>query len=149
MKTIKIIAGITWALLCLLVIVVLFPALNPLANSVSKYSFMKINPRLSGGEIVREYNKDNYAISIHRTVFDGLLRDRQQGFVQIDWRGKLPQLINDTIDFDNDNMSDFIIQVDTTSKKSSIIPLNPTIRDIEISTKTSYGWAVRVGLVKQ
>jgi len=146
MKTLKIIAGLAWAFLCIILIIVLFPALNPLANNVSKYPFMKINPRYSGGEIVREINKDDYTISIHRTVFDGLISNRKNGFIQIDWRGKLPRVINDTIDFDNDNSKDFIVDIDTTNAKSSITALNPKVRDIEISTKTSFGWAIRVGL---
>lgn len=148
MKTIKIIVGIAWAFVCLILIIILFPALNPLANNVSKYPFMKINPRYSGGEIVRELNKDNYTISIHRTVFDGLISTRKSGFVQVDWRGKLPQFINDTIDFDNDNNNDFIVGIDTTNAKSIITPINPKVGNIEITTKTSFGWAIRVGLEK-
>jgi len=148
MKTFKIIAGLAWAFLCIILIIVLFPALNPLANNVSKYPFMKINPRYSGGEIVKELSKNNYTISIHRTVFDGLIGNRKNGFVQIDWRGKLPQLISDTIDFDNDNIKDFVVGIDTSNAKSSITALNPKVCDIEISTKTSFGWAIRVGLVK-
>jgi len=148
MKTLKIIAGLTWAFACLIFIIMLFPSLNPLANKVSMYPFMKINPNYSGGEIVRELNKENYTISIHRTVFDGLVCERKNGFVQIDWRGKLPRVINDTIDFDNDNSKDFIVGIDTTNAKSKITALNSKVRDIEISTKTSFGWAIRVGLVK-
>lgn len=148
MKTIKIIAGLAWAFLCIILIIVLFPALNPLANNVSGYPFMKINPRYSGGEIVREINKEDYTISIHRTVFDGLISNRKNGFVQIDWRGKLPQHINDSIDFNNDNQKDFVVGIDTTNAKSNITALNPNVREIEISTKTSFGWSIRVGLVK-
>jgi len=148
MKTIKIIAGITWAFLCLIIIIVLFPALNPLANVTSKFPFMKINPNYSGGEVVREIKKENYTINIHRPVFDGLIGDRKKGFVQIDWRGNLPKTLNDTIDFDGNCKNDFIIQIDTLNAQSSIIPLNPKVGELNTSTHTSYGWAIRVGLKK-
>jgi hypothetical protein len=148
MKTFKIIAGITWAFLCLLIVIVMFPALNPLASTTSKLPFMKINPNYSGGEIVKEIINENYAINIHRPVFDGLIGERKKGFVQVDWRGKLPKTIIDTIDFDNDSKKDFVIQIDTLNAQSMITSMNPKVVKIEISTKTSYGWAVRVGLVK-
>jgi hypothetical protein len=148
MKTIKIIAGLTWAFLCMVIVIALFPSLNPLAQSTSKFPFMKINPNYSGGEIVREYNKNSYTINIRRPVFDGLIGERRNGFVQIDWRGKLPQTINDTIDFDGDSKNDFVVQIDTLKVQCSLIPLSPKVGKLEISTATSYGWAVRVGLVK-
>jgi len=148
MKTIKIIAGITWAFICLIIIVVLFPALNPLASTVSSFSFMKINPNYTGGEVVKEIKKENYTINIHRPVFDGLIGERKNGFVQVDWRGKLPSTLNDTIDFDNDSKNDFIVKIDTLNAQSKIIPLNPKVGEIRVSTHTSYGWAVRVELVK-
>lgn len=148
MKKIKIIAGITWAFLCLIIIIILFPALNPLANSTSKLSFMKINPNYAGGEVVREIKKENYSINIRRPVFDGLIGERKKGFVQVDWKGKLPNTLTDTIDFNNDRQNDFAVQIDTITSKSTIIPMNPKVKGINISTKTSYGWAIRVGLIK-
>lgn len=148
MKKIKIIAGITWAFACLIVIIILFPALNPLANSVSKLPFMKINPNYTGGEVVREISKENYTINIRKPVFDGLIGERKNGFVQVDWRGKLPRTITDTIDFDNDNNKDFAVQIDTLNNQSTLTPINPKVKEIRISTKTSYGWAIRVELVK-
>ena len=148
MKTIKIIAGITWAFVCLIIIIVLFPSLNPLANATSKLSFMKINPNYSGGEIVREIEKDNYSLNIHRPVFDRLIGEGKTGFVQVDWRGQLPGIVNDTIDFDNDGKNDFVVQIDTCNAQGVITALNPKVGKLHVSTPTSYGWAIRVGLTK-
>ena len=146
MKKIKLILGIGWAFLCLIIIIVLFPSLNPLANSTSKLPFMKINPNYTGGEVVKEITKGNYTISIHRTIFDGLIGDRKKGFVQIDWRGKLPQTLNDSIDFDSDAKNDFVVQIDTTNANTRILKLNPNVGELQTSTHTSFGWAIRVGL---
>lgn len=148
MKTIKIVAGITWAFLCLIIVIVMFPALNPLAGATARLPFMKINPRYSGGEVVQKQQKGNYSIDIRRPVFDGLLRDKKTGFVQVDWKGELPEQIVDTIDYDGDQANDFIIQVDTLTSQSMITPINQKVKGIEVSTSTSYGWAVRVILMK-
>lgn len=149
MKTIKIAAGITWAFLCLIIIIVLFPALNPLANSTAKLPFMKINPNYTGSYVVKEIVKQNYTINIRKPVFKGLIGEKQNGFVQIDWRtSKLPSSIIDTIDYDDDSKKDFIIQIDSLNAQSKITPLNPKVGEIKVSTPTSYGWAVRVGLMK-
>lgn len=142
------IAGFTWAFLCLITIIVLFPALNPLANSTSKLPFMKINPNYTGGEIVKEIEKGNYTISIHRPVFDGLIGERKNGFVQVDWRGKLSKTLIDTIDYNDDKSNDFIVQIDTTTAQSILNKLNSKVQGVNVSTKTSFGWAVRIGLVK-
>jgi hypothetical protein len=148
MKTIKIVAGLTWAFLCLVIIIVLFPAMNPLASATSKLPFMKISPRYSGGVVVTEVQKGDYTIGIRKAVFDGLFGEKKEGFVQVDWKGKLPNPIADTIDFNNDNVKDFVIRIDTLNSQTQITPLNPKVKGVWISTKTSYGWAVRVGLVK-
>ncbi len=58
MKNVKIIAGITWAFLGLILIIILFPGLNSYSVSVSKLPFMKINPRYTGGEIAKQIVAD-------------------------------------------------------------------------------------------
>ena len=146
MKRIKIIAGITWAFMCLIIIIVLFPGLNYFSNSVSRLSFMKINPNYSGGEIAREYLTESCTLLIHKPVFDGLLKERKNGFVQVDWRGTIPDRFTDTIDYNLDNSPDFIIRVDRMSSQTDLNALNSKIKDVSISTPTSYGWAARINL---
>jgi len=148
MKKIKTIAGITWALICLLIIIGLFPGLNNLSSSAAKLPFMKINPNFSGGEIVRQINTGNCTLNIRRPVFDGLIREREKGFIQLDWRGIVPENINDTIDYNLDGITDFHIAVDRNSSLSNLDPVNPVVTEILLSTPTSYGWSVRIGLKK-
>src|SRR5450759_1624959 len=100
MKKIKIIAGISWAFLGLILIIILFPGLNSYSVSVSKLPFMKLNPRYSGGEIVKQIVADRCTLDIRKPVFNGFLKERNKGFVQLDWRGNIPELINDSIDYD-------------------------------------------------
>ena len=149
MKKIKILAGISWASFCLVLIIILFPGLNSFSLSVSKLPFMKINPRYTGGDIAYSLTSESCTLDIRKPVFDGLFKERKSGFVQLDWRGNIPQDIEDTIDYDNDGNMDFCILVDRKMSETSIVPLNTIVKNVVLSTPTSYGWSVRVGLQKE
>jgi hypothetical protein len=148
MEKIKIIMGITWAFFCLILIIILFPGLNNFSGAAARLPFMKINPRYTGGEIAEQLVSENCTLVIRKPVFAGLFRERKTGFIQIDWRGKVPEMIADTIDYDLDKNPDFKILIDRKNLKTILDPINNKVKDISISTPTSYGWAVRVNLVK-
>jgi hypothetical protein len=149
MKKIKIIAGITWAFVGLILIIILFPGLNSFSVSVSKLPFMKLNPRYTGGEIANQIIAENCTLNIRKPVFNGFLRMRNSGFVQLDWHGNIPEIINDSIDYDYDGKKDFCIFIDRKNSKTVVDPLNLKVKGVDISTPTSYGWAIRVGLLKE
>jgi hypothetical protein len=148
MKKLKIIAGITWAILCLILILILFPGLNSFSSSAATLPFMKINPNYSGGVVVKEMITAGCTLDIRKPVFDGLLKERKTGFMQIDWRGTLPEKLSDTIDYNLDGIPDFWITVDRKGSKTGLNPFNSRVKNVKISTQTSYGWAVRVDLEK-
>jgi hypothetical protein len=149
MKKAKIIAGVFWTFLCLILILILFPGLNSFSGAVSKLSFMKINPRYTGGEIVSRIVAEKCTLDVRKPVFNGLLQDRNSGFVQMDWRGEIPEFILDTIDYNGDGKKDFCISVKRNESKTDLESFNPKVQRVVISTPTSYGWAVRVGLLKE
>jgi hypothetical protein len=148
MKKVKIIAGISWAFLGLILIIILFPGLNSFSVSVSKLPFMKLNSRYTGGDIARQMITANCTLDIHKPVFNGFLKERRTGFVQLDWHGNLPVTIKDSVDFDGDGKIDFNILINRKDPKTAIEPFNNMVKKILISTPTSYGWAIRVGLDK-
>lgn len=148
MKKLKITAGIIWAFAGLILILILFPGLTGFSKSLSQMSFMKINPNYSGGEVAFRNIQPSCTLVVRKPVFDGLLKERKLGFVQVDWRGQIPEKINDTIDYDRDNNPDFIITVNSISSDTEIQSLNKQVKDINVSTPTSYGWAVRVNIEK-
>ena len=148
MKKIKIIAGITWAFAGLILIILLFPKLTDLSKSFAQLPFMKINPNYSGGDIVFSDSVAGYKLDIRKPVFDGLLRERNHGFVQLDWRGDIPEIISDTIDYDRDGSNDFLISINTRTPGTEITPIDNKVEGINVSTATSYGWAVRVNISK-
>ena len=148
MKKVKIIAGVTWALACLILIIMLFPFLNSFSSSAARLPFMKINPNYSGGEVAREVVSEGCTIVIRKPVFDWLIGERKNGFVQVDWRGNVAERINDSIDYDLNGIPDFLVQIDRSSSNTQLVSFNPLVNKIETSTQTSYGWAVRVGIKK-
>jgi hypothetical protein len=148
MKKIKTIVGITWALLCLLLIIILFPGLNSFSSSAARLPFMKINPYFSGGEVAKQLISHACTLDIRKPVFDGLFKERESGFVQIDWRGDIPDTFKDTIDYDLDGIPDFCITVDRSASKAELDPFNTKVKYVSISTPTSYGWAARIALRK-
>jgi hypothetical protein len=148
MKKVKIIAGISWAFLGLILIIILFPGLNSFSVSVSKLPFMKLNPIYSGGDIARQMITANCTLDIHKPVFNGFLKERSTGFVQMDWHGTIPETIKDSVDFDSDGKIDFNILINSKDSKTIIEAFNNKVKKVLISTPTSYGWAVRVGLDK-
>ena len=148
MRKIKIIAGVTWALAGLVLIIILFPGLNSFSSSAASLPFMKINPNYSGGEVAKQLYSSCCTLDIRKPVFDGLLKERKSGFVQIDWRGNLPDKLIDTIDYNLDGVHDFLVQVNRNNSETRLVTFNPLVSKIEISTQTSYGWAVRVGISK-
>ncbi|MCJ7447042.1 MAG: hypothetical protein MUO72_05075 [Bacteroidales bacterium] len=149
MKKIKIIAGIMWAILGLFLILILFPRFTNFTSSASKLPFMKINPRYSGGDVASERISVNCTLITRKPVFNGLLKERKTGFVQIDWRGNIPETIVDTIDFDSDSIPDFTIRINTKESTTRFDPSNKNVKGVDVSTPTSYGWAVRIKLKKQ
>ena len=148
MKKVKIIAGISWAFLCLIMIIILFPGLNCFSVSVSKLPFMKLNPKYSGGEIAKQMITASCTLDIRKPVFSGFFKERISGFVQLDWHGTIPETIKDSIDYDNDGNKDFCVLIDRKDSKTVLSPFNKKVKGVIISTPTSYGWAVRVGLDK-
>jgi hypothetical protein len=148
MKKIKLISGIAWAFAALILIIVLFPGLNNFSASAARLPFMKINPNYTGGEIASRFISEGCTLSVRKPVFDGLIGERKNGFVQVDWRGAVPDKINDTVDYNLDGSPDFCILINRKEFITDLVPFNPLVKKVETSTKTSYGWAVRVGLKK-
>jgi len=148
MKKVKMIFGISWAFLCLVLIIILFPGLNGMSAKMASLPFMKINRNYTGGEPAREIVMQSCTLVVRKPVFNGLIGEGKEGFVQVDWRGKLPSLINDTIDYNLDGNPDFVVKISPPQTAAGLLVLNPKVKQIRISTPTSYGWAIRVNINK-
>jgi len=147
MRYIKYTLGTIWAAIALILILILFPGLRTISEGLSKAPFMKIHPMYTGGEIIDSVKKSNRTIYIHRPVFNGLIKERMLGFVQIDWHGNIPNVINDTIDYNKDTIPDFIINIDTRNNITDLKKISAYVYDCGVSTQTSFGWVIRVNVV--
>jgi hypothetical protein len=151
MKKLLSILGFTWAVVCLLIILIMFPGLNNFSLQLAKLPFMKINPKYSGGDVVKTIKYENYTVNIHEPVFAALIGESSKGFVQLDWNwtDSIPVPVTDTIDYDLDNQKDFIIGIDPSTENLRIISLQNAVGEIKASARTENGWLVRVGLTNE
>ncbi len=91
------------------VVFVTLMGMEPLAEGLVKVTGVEISPWFTGGKVVRTIPHGAYDTRIHRPVFDALIGERREGFVQIVWgpATALPDTIVEDIDYDNDGRADF------------------------------------------
>lgn len=148
MKTLKSILGYLWAAPAVLIVLAAFAGNGYFSRQLAAATDIKVNPRFTGGEIVKTIDHGAYRMDLHRPVFDGLLGARSSGFIQIDWHpaAGMPQRVQEKIDYNNDGREDFQLVLDTRTGKAGINPYSPTVRTTPESYKLKDGWAVRVPL---
>jgi hypothetical protein len=151
MKKLLTILGFTWAAICLLIVLVMFPGLDSFSRQLAKLSFMKVNPTLSGGDTARSVVYENYTLYIHQPVFEALIGESSTGFIQLDWvwNDSIPVSVSDSVDFNNDNHIDFVISIDPQSDSVLLDPLQPFVEEITNEARVENGWIVRVGLINE
>jgi hypothetical protein len=102
--------GYLWAALALPVVLATFFGMEGFARGFVGMTGLRISPWFSGGEISREVDHGTYRTLIHEPVFQGLLGERRNGFVQVDWKpaegSTLPDSIGEAIDLDGDGAAD-------------------------------------------
>jgi len=112
-----------WALTAVPILLATFIGMNFWAEKLVGFTGLKVSPLCTGGEVAQTIRHEGYETLIHQPVFDGLLCERKNGFVQIGWKasgGKLPELIDEAIDFDMDGKDDFRIKLDTTTNTGQL-----------------------------
>ena len=134
MKAIEIIKsglGYTWAALCLVMVLATFIGMNFWANTLAQGTGIQVSPHYTGGEVRRSVDHGQYLTLLRRPVFDGLLGETSEGFVQIDWVPKdqqsLPTLIEEEFDIDGDGTGEFSIRLDTVAARADLIKKKPWV----------------------
>ena len=91
-----------------------------------------------------------YRTIIHRPVYDGLMGERREGFIQIKWQSTagLPPMIRETVDYDGYDKADFLVTLDTATGETTLIGYNPAVVSVKKTYKLDTGWAVRILLRK-
>ncbi|MBU0651818.1 MAG: hypothetical protein KKH02_12285 [Proteobacteria bacterium] len=150
MKRARSIAGYAWAVACVVAVLATFIGNDYFSARLASATGVTISPRYSGGEIVRSIDHGAYRTVIRRPVFDGLIGERKEGFIQIEWQPvtALPPVIEDEIDFTGDGKEDFAFRLDTAAGKGALTPRNPSVIAVETLVKVNQGWVARIRLRK-
>jgi hypothetical protein len=150
MPTIKSILGYTWASLCTLLIPVMFFGFGFWPEALVKSTGISVSPWYSGGEVQQTVPHQGYRTLIRKPVFDGILGERKDGFVQIDFTPEenqtLPAIITEEIDVDRDGTADFRIRTDTTAGKTEFTSMKEWARQMELTVKADKEVILRIGL---
>ncbi len=148
MNNIKSILGYTIAALCIIVAPMTFMGNKYFGKLIISGSGITVSPWITGGKIVQTIDHGDYKTEIHETVFQGLLSDREKGFIHIEWvkNKKIPDKIIEDIDFDNDKKIDFKVEYNTIDNEVKIIPVNPNVISVAGRYRLSEGFAIRVWL---
>ena len=146
MNKIKSIAGIIWAIITIFIVLATFMGNDYFSRKLASAIDIAISPWFSGGEILKTIDHGTYKTIIHRPVFDALICEKRQGFIQLNWEpfAGLPPVIHEGIDYDDDNRDDFFITLNTKTGDASLKKYNATVLSVEQSYKLKKGWAVRV-----
>jgi hypothetical protein len=90
---------------------------------------LKTSANWTGGEVVQTIDHGVYQTDIHRPVFDALIGEHPEGFIQVAWRPPeaLPAHIDETIDFDADGQADFRIELEPTTQQATLTPYSPNV----------------------
>ncbi|MEW6262893.1 MAG: hypothetical protein AB1641_07425 [Thermodesulfobacteriota bacterium] len=148
MSKIKSILGYAWAAICLLIVLATFLGNGPFSQLLARASFMKINPKYTGGEVARTIDHGQYKTHIHHPVFAALIGESETGFVQIAWEPvtALPPVIEEKIDYNGDGKSDFSIKLESAQGRAELKSDQATVGPIAGVFEYKKGWRVRVHL---
>ena len=139
-----------WAIAAIIVVFATFLGSGFFSRTLVAASGVKISPLYSGGEIARSVDHGSYRALVHRPVFDALIGETSEGFIQINWEplAGLPPVIEEQVDCNGDGKEDFSIRIDTKTGEASLTRINPLVMSIERAVKLDNGWVARVQLKK-
>lgn len=151
MPTFRSILGYTWAVLCALLIPIMFFGFGFWPQALVESSGINVSPWFSGGEVRQTIAHQGYRTLVRRPVFDGILGERGEGFIQIDFTPEenkaFPPIITEEIDVDGDGTADFRIRTETSSGKTDLTSMKPWVKGMEQSLRADKDVIVRIGLI--
>jgi hypothetical protein len=151
MRKLKSFLGYIWAVAAIIIALATFFGYNYFSRTLAAATGVTVNPWYSGGEIVKTVDHGNYKTAIHRPVFDALIGQTKEGFIQINWEpaAGLPPVIREGFDYNSDGKEDFSLVLNTTTGEVALIANNPAVLSVEKTYRLRNGWAVRVLLRRQ
>jgi hypothetical protein len=117
------------------------------AQKLSTAPFMKVNPIYAGGDSIRSYVQDSMLITINKPVFESLIGTSRNGFVQVKFSGKVPDVIESTVDYDDNGNPDFRLNINTKTGDTKLDALSEYVSALDVSSKVKDYWIVRVKIL--
>ncbi|MBN2430915.1 MAG: hypothetical protein JXQ27_05540 [Acidobacteria bacterium] len=148
-RRIKAMLGYSWAALALPLVLATFIGMNGWARGLAAITGVKISPWFSGGDVVRTVEEPGYRVLIREPVFQALVGERDEGFVQIDWvpTGEtLPAQIRSDIDVWPDGSPEFTLHLDTVTNEVRLEQHSPLVLGAGRVLNLGQSRAVRVEL---
>lgn len=130
MTRLKTLLCYTWALMAIPIVLATFMGMNFWAQKLVAFTGLEVSPWCTGGQVAHTIKYNQHQTLIHRPVFDGLIKEKRKGFVQIKWvpnESVLPKHINEEIDFDLDGRNDFRIKLDTETNETELQKFNKEV----------------------
>ena len=107
--------GCTWVVTAIVIAIAGFSNPGPFMNFFNRR--FQVTENWRGGKINSVKFHEGYRTIVHQPVFEGLLTETGRGFVRIDWASenecRLPDVIVETFDYNNDGKIDFKIRLNT------------------------------------
>jgi hypothetical protein len=148
MEKLRAISGYALAVLTFPIVIVMVMGAfgGPLGEVFIEVTGLETSANWTGGEVVQTIDHDTYHTQVHRMVFDALIGERKEGFIQVGWTppDDLPAHIDEEIDADGDGKADFRIQVDTAKKESALAPYATWVLELEGTFRIEDELMVRV-----
>ena len=151
MATLKSILGFTLAALSIPIMIAAvlpFTVFGFLGEQLISATGLTTSANWTGGEVVQTIEHGAYRTEIHRPVFDALIGEHKEGFIQVAWRPPedLPARIDEEIDFDADGQGDFRIELEPATQRAALTPYSPIIVKLEGVYDLGERLAIRVTL---
>jgi hypothetical protein len=138
-----------WAILAAPIILATFMGNDRLSEEFVRVTGLHVHPIYTGGEVAKTIDHGTYQTLLHRPVFDGLIGQRNAGFVQIQWQAKdanLPASIDEPIDFDADGTNDFRLRLNTATQDINAEIGDARVVSVDHAIVVPNGRIVRVNL---
>ena len=140
--------GYTLAALALPIVLATFVGMSSWESALVKATGVRVSPWFTGGEVVARISHGPYETRIHEPVFQALIGERKEGFVQlvVAPAESLPGVVDETVDYDLDGSADFRLRLDTAADTAGVDAIDPKVIGLESVTRLDDGVAVRVGV---
>jgi hypothetical protein len=111
---------------------------------------LRVSPWFTGGEVAATVNHGPYETRVHEPVFQALIGEREEGFVQVTVTpsDSLPPVVREDVDFDRDGKPDFTMTLDTAAATAEVEALDDRVGTVRGVVRLDDGIAVRVNLRK-